>query len=680
MKPFKTLERALRNPDEEVRRQTVESLAEHATEDSLRLLIEALGDESWRVRKTAVDAILVYPDPPRAIDALITALHAEENVGLRNSAVEALIRMGDRVVPALLKHTHDPSHDARKFVIDVLGGIGDPRAVPALVEALEDPDDNVRSDAAEMLGAVGGEESVASLLANLRRDDLLLQFSSLQAIANIGKAVPLEEIAPLLEKPLLRKVAYECLGNVLDLRAVDLLIEGVCDRSHLNHEAASAALVGLFRQAPSAQFREAVEARVRGRIGPAQVARLVEDLEDAPLGRRIRVVELLGLAADPSATLAILDAAVSEDLQNDALAALLCIGAPAAEVLIREFPRLEGERRAIACTALGDIGRPDAQRVLLAALGDEPAVRAAAATALGKIEAVRAVEPLIGLLEDRVEEVQAAAVGALVRIGRTHRAEVLRRIKPCAGDGTAVRRANAVRILGETGGEQGIETIQMAVKDESPLVRRTALDALGRIDFARFEEIFALALTDESSEVRQLTAELWGASHHPRVIEKLAPMLGDEDLWVRCAAIRGLGESGDASAIALLRSRLGGDGGMEVIAAIESLVRVGGEAAREDLCNALYHRDAEVARTAVELLERMEGTASGAVTEQVAGLLWHEDAELRLTAARFLGNRRVRGALPSLMARWEEENDQAVRETIHDAIQRLGGPQRPTHA
>jgi HEAT repeat protein len=680
MKRFETLENAMREQDEESRRQAVESLAEDLTEDSLPLLIEALGDKSWRVRKTAVDVILAYPDPPRAIDRLIAALHAEENVGLRNSAVEALIRMGERVVPALLKHMHDPSHDARKFVIDVLGGIGDPRAVPALVEALEDPDDNVRSDAAEMLGAVGGEESLASLLANLRRDDLLLQFSSLQAIANIGKAVPLEEIAPLLEKPLLRKVAYECLGNIPDPRAVGLLLDGVCDRSQVNHETASAALVRLFHRASLAPFREAIEARVRSRIDAEQVARLVKDLEEAPLGRRICVVQLLGLAADPSATAALLEAALSEDLQNDAFAALLRIGPPAAEALIGEFPRLEGGRRAIACAVLGDIGHPDAQRVLLPALGDEPAVGAAAATALGKLGAVGAVQPLIGLLEDCAEEVQEAAVGALVSIGRTHRAEVLRRIKPCAGEGTAVRRANAVRILGDTGGEEGVEAIQMAVKDENPLVRRTALEALGRIDFARFEEIFVLSLTDESSEVRQLTAELWGASHHSRVIEKLAPMLDDEDLWVRCAAIRGLGESGDASAVALLRSRLGGDGGMEMIAALESLVRVGGEAAQEDLCNALRHRDGEVARTAVDLLESMEEAGSGAVTEQVAELLWHENAELRLTAARFLGNRQARGALPSLLVRWEEESDQAVREAIHDAIQRLGGPPRPTHA
>ncbi|OGP83199.1 MAG: hypothetical protein A2Y95_06385 [Deltaproteobacteria bacterium RBG_13_65_10] len=679
MNPSEALKSALRDPNEEVRRQAVESLVEWPAEESLRLLIEALGDESWRVRKTAIDVVLSYPDPPRAIDELVAALHADENVGLRNSAVEALIRMGERVVPALLKHTRDPSHDVRKFVIDVLGGIGDPRAVPALIDALADPDDNVRCAAAEMLGVVGGEDSVASLLENLRRDDLLLQFSSLQAISNIGKPVPLEEIAPLLEKPLLRKAVYECLGNIPDLRAVDLLVKGVCDRSNVNHEAAAMALVNLFHHAPTPEFRRTLEARVKDRIGPVQAARLAEDLENAPLGRRIPIVELLGLAADPSAALALLEAAVDEEVQRDAIAALVRMGAPAGEKLTREFSRLQGGRRAIACVALGEIGCLNAERAMIAALEDEPAVSAAAATALGKLGAVRAVKPLSRLLEGRSEDVQEAAVGALVSIARRHHAEVVARIKPCACDAIAVLRANAVRILGEIGIEEGIETIQMAAKDESPVVRRTALEALGRIDFARFEEVFALALTDESAEVRQLTAALWGASHHSRAVEELAPMLEDEDLWVRCAAIRGLGESGDAAAIGMLRARLGADGGMEAIAALESLVRITGDAALEELCKALSHSDTEVARTAVDLMERREGPVTGAMADQVADLLWHEEAQLRLAAARFLGNRQVRGALASLAARWEEETDPEVRETIQDSMQHLGGSLTPTH-
>ena len=44
MNPSEALKSALRDPNEEVRRQAVESLVEWPAEESLRLLIEALGD------------------------------------------------------------------------------------------------------------------------------------------------------------------------------------------------------------------------------------------------------------------------------------------------------------------------------------------------------------------------------------------------------------------------------------------------------------------------------------------------------------------------------------------------------------------------------------------------------------------------------------------------------------
>ena len=47
----------LGNPDEEARREAVLSLRSRSDEATLRLLDQALGDESWRVRKAAVEVI-----------------------------------------------------------------------------------------------------------------------------------------------------------------------------------------------------------------------------------------------------------------------------------------------------------------------------------------------------------------------------------------------------------------------------------------------------------------------------------------------------------------------------------------------------------------------------------------------------------------------------------------------
>jgi hypothetical protein len=230
-----------------------------------------------------VDAILCLGDVARVVDALVGALHADENAGLRNSAVEALIRVGEPAVPALLKKIADSNADVRKFIIDVLGGIGDASAVGALVAALEDPDENVRSAAAENLGVIGGEAAVGALRENLDRDDLLLQYTSLQALARIGRGIPLENLTPLLDRPLLRKVVFECLAHVPELRAVDLLLEGMRDRSRAS------------RAAPpcrSCESRDRTRSPgssrgSRGMRGPGRRQRAVEDLRTPSLHRRI---------------------------------------------------------------------------------------------------------------------------------------------------------------------------------------------------------------------------------------------------------------------------------------------------------------------------------------------------------------------------------------------------------
>ena len=50
---------------------------------------------------------------------------------------------------ALLSVLETPDVDVRKFIVDILGDIGDTRAVPALIGKLDDPDENIRVAAAE---------------------------------------------------------------------------------------------------------------------------------------------------------------------------------------------------------------------------------------------------------------------------------------------------------------------------------------------------------------------------------------------------------------------------------------------------------------------------------------------------------------------------------------------------
>src|SRR5512141_2864652 len=99
-----TLIEQLRSPDEETRRLAVVGLAEYPLAEAKEAFFAAMGDVSWRVRKEAVDAVLAGAVSMEVMEALIGMLASQENAGLRNSAVEALERLGTLAVPALCRH------------------------------------------------------------------------------------------------------------------------------------------------------------------------------------------------------------------------------------------------------------------------------------------------------------------------------------------------------------------------------------------------------------------------------------------------------------------------------------------------------------------------------------------------------------------------------------------------
>src|SRR5512145_3092854 len=109
----------LESSDAEERREAVIDLG-HLGAEAVPLLFRSLGDREWRVRKTAVDA-LVAIGGARVVEGLLDALNAPDNAGARNSAIEALVRIDGPAVGALLPRVETPDPDVRKFVVDILG-------------------------------------------------------------------------------------------------------------------------------------------------------------------------------------------------------------------------------------------------------------------------------------------------------------------------------------------------------------------------------------------------------------------------------------------------------------------------------------------------------------------------------------------------------------------------------
>src|SRR5690349_8766914 len=83
-----------RSADPDARQKAAALVAQSADDRSLPLMFELLGDKDWRVRKTIVDG-LVRDGRDQVITGLLDALADPENAGKRNSATEALVRIGE---------------------------------------------------------------------------------------------------------------------------------------------------------------------------------------------------------------------------------------------------------------------------------------------------------------------------------------------------------------------------------------------------------------------------------------------------------------------------------------------------------------------------------------------------------------------------------------------------------
>ncbi|HWB08675.1 MAG TPA: HEAT repeat domain-containing protein [Pirellulales bacterium] len=102
----------------------------------------------------------------------LTTIPAFRQWGVRETAADALARIGDAAVPALIDTLHDPDQEVRAQAAQALARMGGKAApaVDALIQALDDPNEEVRRGAARALGQIGPEagEAVPALIKAIK--------------------------------------------------------------------------------------------------------------------------------------------------------------------------------------------------------------------------------------------------------------------------------------------------------------------------------------------------------------------------------------------------------------------------------------------------------------------------------------------------------------------------------
>ncbi len=139
-----------------------------------------------------------------------------DNPAVRNLSGELLISMGQTSVNPLLEALPDGDKHKKKFIIDVLGLIGDVKVEDAILEALEkEKDENVVLACIEALGNIKSEKSVERLISFYSVNELFIP-SIIEALGKIASDKALDFIMSAYENedPLIKFSIVESLGSI----------------------------------------------------------------------------------------------------------------------------------------------------------------------------------------------------------------------------------------------------------------------------------------------------------------------------------------------------------------------------------------------------------------------------------------------------------------------------------
>ncbi len=655
------IQRQLESPDCEMRIAATKLLSSLPV-PSMELFTVCLGDSDWRVRKVAVETFYSLDFPEKFIPDLIKLLHHSENAGLRNAAIEILIWLGSHAVTDLQHEILKPDVEVRKFVIDILGEIGDFRCAPALISSLEDADINVRYAAVETLGKLRFEAAVEPLLELMSDPDPGLKFTILQALGQIGGAIPTDRLFLYLDDRLLRKALFDCFAEIGGPEVIPSLVGGLTDPMRQVRDAALCALDRLRSQEIST---------IKDTLAVVDVDPIASSLEQIISGDKPHLKEaaiaLYGTVASQRDLSQLLNCMSEEGLQSQTLNAFAALGEGPFARLINTFDAPDLFQTLNLVFIGGELGFSQALSLSIeAASSVDPQLRHAASKALGVLGGEEQLEPLMRFLDDQVVEIQDAAAISIAIFAKRHKNIVLSHVSPLLVNNEVSKRMRGVRILGLID-DESIETLLLkAFKDSSASVRCEAIRALSGHRTKIVISGLTLALTDESAEVRRLAVGALGLCPQNMVFPTLALAAADADIWVRSAVMRTLESFSGDDVSSLLAQGLADPVGLVVIAALESSLVVMPEQCQSFLENALAHPDAEVVKVAINLLSRFDGKDWIGVFG--SALLNHSHWDVRLHAVRSLAQSHLNEAPELFEERLAVETEGLVRQAIESVM------------
>jgi HEAT repeat protein len=653
------LEKQLNNDNNiEVRRRAVEQMRGQRDAQCIPLLIKAMTDVSWRVRKSAVDILLEEYSPDQYIRGMIDLLYIEENAGARNSAIEALIKLGRKATIFLIEGFKTSNRDVRKFIIDVLGEQMDSRSLPLMLEALKDEDENVRATAVEHLGKAGEPSVVDALIEILGSGDLWTAYPAADALGRIGNRKAVPHLLEAMKRKPLREPVLKALGMLADAATLEPVIALLQDASRNIQEQALRTLEKMYHNGISA---EVIAEELKRILGDKAIELLIAHAWSNKNEVRVAAILMLGLMKDEAAYGPLLDISHEEEYAGDVKGAFVFIGKDRPDSLLKLFDADNPHQLRFIVEVAGEIVSPVYYDMFARLLDNEDGhVRSITARSIAKLNMPDAVSMLIKRLADPYEDVQEAAVDALSMLQQYLPIDEL--LVMLRSDSSVLRR-NAARLLGKIKADRAVNDLGFALKDEHVAVRKAVVEALSQIGTEEAVRYLKYALTDEDPDIRISATLSLGAIGGEDILDSLTILTVDPDHFVRVSAARALGMLKDKNSIIILVPLLHDENGFVVTTAIEALQAVGGDEACKAIAGMLTSSDDEVKRTAIAALAEF-----AEMKDLLIPFLRDPDWAARIAAVKALGRHdqpEVRRELEKLL---DTEEDPTVVKAVEEIL------------
>ncbi len=175
----------LNSPDPSVRRNTIEQINNcDLDEEFSDKLCELLEDPDNGVKDAAFQLFVRLRS--NLLILKLTNLIFSENIALRNLAGEILYRIGKPAVFSLLQKLENANENDQKFIIDLLGQIGDASAEKYIIKVLKNSvDSNIKLSCIEALGNIGLQSSIDYIIELFGQEEIY-NASVLEAMGKIG--------------------------------------------------------------------------------------------------------------------------------------------------------------------------------------------------------------------------------------------------------------------------------------------------------------------------------------------------------------------------------------------------------------------------------------------------------------------------------------------------------------